>query len=93
MFWVVKRNVSLRRFFRAPKNTVNPVLSDHSKKRPKIGFQDRLSFNVSTCKKYCRMLQGEHSAILLIFSKLQTVIKILFLYIFEWPLKTGFTVC
>ena len=32
------------------------------------------------------MLQGEHSAILL------TCIKIFVLSIFEWPLKTGFTV-
>ena len=35
--------------------TVKPVLSGHSKKRPKIGFQDRLSFNAG--QKYCRMLQ------------------------------------
>ena len=31
-------------------------------KRPKIGFQDQLSLNAG--KKYCRMLQGEHSEIL-----------------------------
>ena len=37
-------------------------------KRPKIGFQDQLSLNVG--QKHCRMLQGEHSAILLIFIKL-----------------------
>ena len=42
--------------------------------------------------KYCRMLQGEHSTILLTFIKLPFVIKILVLSIFEWPLKTGFTV-
>ena len=30
-------------------------------KRPKIGFQDQLSLNAG--QKYCRMLQGEHSAI------------------------------
>ena len=36
----------------------------HSK-RPKIGFQDQLSLNAG--QKYCRMLQGEHSAILLTF--------------------------
>ena len=29
--------------------------------RPKIGFQDQLSLNAG--QKYCRMLQGEHSAI------------------------------
>ena len=38
------------------------------------------------------MLQWEHSAILLTFIKLPFVIKIFLLSIFEWPLKTGFTV-
>ena len=59
-------------------------------KRPKIGFQDQLSPYAG--QKYCRMLQGEHSAILSTFIKLTNVIKIFFLSIFEWPLKTGFTV-
>ena len=40
-----------------------PVLSNHSKRTPKIGFQFGLLFYA--CQKYCRMLQGEHSAILL----------------------------
>ena len=35
---------------------------------------------------------GEHSAILLTFIKLQFVIRIFVLCIFEWSLKTGFTV-
>ena len=30
-------------------------LSGHSKRRPKVGFQDRLSLNAG--QKYCRMLQ------------------------------------
>ena len=60
------------------------------KKKLKIGFQDRLLLNA--CQKYCRMLQGEHSAILSTFIKLQLVIKIFVLSIFECPLKTGFTV-
>ena len=34
----------------------------------------------------------EHSAILSIFIKLPFVIEIFVLSIFEWPLKTGFTV-
>ena len=34
----------------------------------------------------------EHSAILSTFIKLPVVIKIFVLSIFEWPLKTGFTV-
>ena len=38
------------------------------------------------------MLQGEHSAILLTFIKLPFVIKIFVLSMFEWSLKTGFTV-
>ena len=65
--------------------TVKPV----SKRGQKIGFQDRLSLNAG--QKYCRMLQGEHSSIVPTFIKLPFVIIIL-LSIFEWPLKTGFTV-
>ena len=56
----------------------------------KNGFHDQLLLNAG--QKYCRMLQGEHSAILSIFIKLPFVIKIFVLSIFEWPLKTGFTV-
>ena len=37
-------------------------------KRPKIGFQDQLWLNGG--QKYCRMPQGEHSAILSTFIKL-----------------------
>ena len=48
--------------------TVKPVLSSHSKK------EDQLSLNAG--QKYCRMLQGEHSAILLTFIKLPFVINI-----------------
>ena len=40
--------------------------------RPQIGFQDQLSLNAG--QKYFRMLQGEHSAILLTFIKLPFVI-------------------
>ena len=36
-----------------------------SKKKTKIGFQDSLLLNVG--QKYCRMLQGEHSAMLSTF--------------------------
>ena len=43
-------------------------------KRSKIGFQVQLSLNAG--QKYCRMLQGEHSEILLTFIKLPFVIKI-----------------
>ena len=70
--------------------TVKPVLSSRSKSRPKLDFQDRLSLNAS--QKYCRMLQGEHSAIFSIFIKLPYVINIFVLSIFERLLKAGFTV-
>ena len=59
-------------------------------KKTKIGFQDQLSLNAG--QKYCRMLQGEHSAILSTFIKLPVVIKVFVLSIFEWPFYTGFTV-
>ena len=35
--------------------TVKPDLGCHSKRKPKIGFHDRLSLNAG--QKYCRMLQ------------------------------------
>ena len=55
-------------------------------RRPQIGFQDQLSLNAG--QKYCRMLQGEHSAILSTFIKLSFVIRIFILSIFEWRLYT-----
>ena len=45
-------------------------------KRLTIGFQDQLLLNAG--QKYCRMLQGEHSAILLTCIKLPFVINTLF---------------
>ena len=57
--------------------------------RPDLGFQDQLLHNAG--QKYCRMLQVEHSAILSTFFKLPFLIKISVLSIFEWRLKTGFT--
>ena len=69
-------------------------------KRPQIDFQDQLSLNAG--QKYCRMLQGEHSAKLSTcihlshgfktIVKLPFVIKIFVLSMFEWPFYTGFTV-
>ena len=49
-------------------------------KRPIIEFQDRLLLNEG--QKYCRILQVEHSAILLTFIKLPTIFKIMVLSIF-----------
>ena len=43
-------------------------------------------------RKYCRLLQGEHSAILKTFIKLPSIIKIFVLSIFEWPPTTGFNI-
>ena len=47
-----------------------------------MGFQDQLSLNAG--RKYCRMLQGEHSAILSTFVKKRFVIKTFVLSNFEW---------
>ena len=59
-------------------------------KKTENWFQDQLALNAG--QKYCRMLHGEHSAILLTFIKLPFVIKIFVLSVFEWPFYTGFTV-
>ena len=59
-------------FSRYSKTCVKRPLS----KRPKIGFRDQLLNNAG--QKYCRVLQGEYSAILLTFIKLPFVIKSLF---------------
>ena len=56
--------------------------------RLKTGFQDQSSLNAG--QQYCRMLQGEHSAILSTFIKLPFVFKIFVLSVFEWPFYTGF---
>ena len=61
---------------RYSKTCVKQPLSE----RLKIGFQDQLALNAG--QKYCRMLQREHSAILLTFIKLPFVIKIFVLSIF-----------
>ena len=45
-------------------------------KKTKNGFQDKLSLNAG--QKYCRMLQGEHSAILLTLIKLALSLRSLF---------------
>ena len=71
-------------------HTVKPDCKTATLKETKISFQDQLSLNAG--QKYCRLLQGEHFAILLTFIKLPFVIKIFVLSIFEWPFYTGFTV-
>ena len=49
------------------------ILTDNYTVKP-LQKEDQLSLNVG--QKYCRMLQGKHSAILLTFIKLPFVIKI-----------------
>ena len=56
------------------------------KKTKKLFFK-----TLNAGQKYCRMLQGEHSAILLTFIKLPFVNEIFVLSIFEWLFYTGFT--
>ena len=50
-------------------------------KETEIGFQDQLSLNAD--QKYCRVLQGNHSAILMTFIKLLFIIKIFVVFNFE----------
>ena len=52
----------------------------------------KTNYRYNADQKYFRMLQREHSAILLTFIKLPAVIKTFVLSIFEWPFYTGFTV-
>ena len=59
-------------------------------KNTKIVFMT--DYRLMQIKNNCRMLQGEHSAILSNFIKLSYLIKTFVLYICEWPLKTAFTV-
>ena len=66
------------------KVTEYAALSSHSK-RPKIGFQYRLSLNAG--QKYNRVFCNTFG-----FIKLPLVIKIFVLSFFEWTLKTVFTV-
>ena len=65
--------------------TVKPVLSRHSK-RPKLVFQT--NYHLMQVKSI-----AEHSAIPSTCIKLPFCHKDRCLTIFEWPLKTGFTVC
>ena len=61
-------------------------------KRSRIAGQEycRMLQEEKNCRS--KVLQEEHSAILLTFIKLLFVIEIFVLSIFEWLLKTGFTV-
>ena len=68
-------------------STVKPFLSGHSKRRPKIGFQDRLLLNAG--RKYCRMLQ---ESILQYFRpsfNYHLSLRPFVLSVFEWRFKTN----
>ena len=84
------REANAYRQIRAIKCLYNSLIHLYTQKKTKTRFQDQLFLNAG--QKYCRMLQGEHSAILSTFVKLPFVIKIFVLSIFERPLKTGFIV-
>ena len=72
------------------------------KRRPKLVFKTNYHLmqvkSIAECslehsgQKYCRMLPREHSAILSTCIKPTYIFKNFVLSIFEWPLKTGFTV-
>ena len=67
---------------------INILTADYTVKH--VYKEDQLSLNAG--QKYCRMLQGEHSAILLTFIKIPFVIKIFVSSYFERLPKTCFTV-
>ena len=69
--------------------TVKPAKTATLKKT-KNGFQDQLLLNAG--QKYSKLLQREHSAILLTFIRQQVDIKTSVLSIFKWPFYTCFIV-
>ena len=70
-------------------HTVNPVLSGHLKiDKTKILMTNGSLMKVESIAE-CSL---EHSAILLTCIKQKSVLKLIFGLLFEWPLKTGFTV-
>ena len=71
-------------------NAEKTCLKRPLKKKTKIGFQDQLSLHAG--QKYCRMFQGEHSAILLTLIKLPFVIKIVLCLFLSGHLRQVFAV-
>ena len=71
-------------------DTVKSVLSGHLKRTSKLVFNTH--YCLKQVKSIAECSKMDHSAILLIFIKLPFVIKIFVLSIFEWSLKTSFTV-
>ena len=56
----------------------NPADKNYSKTCVKWPLSERQKISLNAIQKYCIVLQGEHSAILSTFIKVQFVIKILF---------------
>ena len=81
LVWVDMRNPKVIMTY-TPKYTVKSVLSGHSKRRP------NMVFNTDYCFMQIKSIAECSST----FIKLSFVIKIFVLSIFDWSLKTGFTV-
>ena len=74
-----------------PTYTVKPVLSSHSKVDQKLVF--KTDYLLMQIKSIAECSKGSILQLILsTFIKLPYVIKIFVLSVFEWPLKTGFTV-
>ena len=48
---------------------------------------------INAGQNYCRMLQGEHSAMFSTFISYQLSLRPLFCLFLDWPFYLGFTVC
>ena len=85
MFSLIGLNISFKQYSRCLDITftVKPVLSGHSKRT-----QNWFSiWSINAGQRYCRMLQGEHSAILSTVIKLPVSIKTFVLYILSGRLR------
>ena len=78
-------SVRIEVLFQTKPSTVKPVLSGQSKRTPKLFF--KTDYRLMQVKSIAECSKGS-----ITFIKLPFVIKIFVLSIFEWPLKTGFTV-
>ena len=76
-------NASMIKVFRSIFQFMQFLIAE---KKVKTDFQYRLSLNAG--QKYCRILQGEHSAILSTSIKLLFFIETLVLSIFKWSTRT-----
>ena len=72
------------------KYTVKPVLSGHPKRTPKLDFNS--DYRLMQVKSIAECSKGSILQYFWPSLELPFVITICVLYIFEWPLKTGFTV-